>query len=178
MLPVWDLKVRRPSVCDWDVVALFNWSETEAPVGFDFSELGLDRDAEYALYEFWTSRFQGVRKGRFEMPVPGHGVRLLAVHRKQPNPQFLSSDRHIAQGAVELSALSWDATAKALTGSVKAVKGSPLKLRFLVPAGFKHRSTTAKDGVTCQSSGEEGGLLAVTLTSPVTQDVPFTIAWE
>lgn len=69
LLPVWDLKVRR-AFGEWDVVALFNWSEQEAASGFDFAELGLDAEAEYAIDEFWTHSFQGVRKGRFEMPVP------------------------------------------------------------------------------------------------------------
>ena len=177
MLPVWDLKIRR-SFEDWDVVALFNWAEQEAAIGFDFAELGLDPSAGYALYEFWTNAFQGVHKGRFEMPVPGHGVRLLAVHRAQATPQFLSSDRHLTQGGVELTQLAWNASSKTLAGTVKVVKQSPLTLRFRVPAGYTFKGSKTDGGVSCKCVAESSGLVAVTVTSPVSQDVPFTLAWK
>lgn len=177
LLPVWDLKVRRP-FGEWDVVALFNWSEKEAPVGFDFAELGLDPAAEYALFEFWTRAYQGVRKGRFEMPVPGHGVRLLAVHRALNRPQFLSSDRHVTQGAVELTQLEWNAAAKALSGTVKAVAGDTFTLRFRAPAGFALASARAEEGVACAAAAEEPEVVAVTLKSPATRTVSFSLTWK
>lgn len=177
LLPVWDLKVRRP-FAEWDVVALFNFTESAAAIGFDFAELGLDSGADYALYEFWTAAYQGVRKGRFDMQVPSHGVRLLAVHRAQAVPQFLSSDRHIAQGAVELTRLAWDASAKTLAGAVKAVKGSPLTLRFRVPAGFALDAAKAGGGAGCQAAAESADVVAVKLTSAVSQEVPFTLLWK
>ncbi len=177
MLPVWDLKIHR-SFADWDVVALFNWSESEATVGFDFSELGLDPDIEYALYEFWTHSYQGVRKNRFEMRVPGHGVRLLAVHRAQDKPQFISSDRHITQGAVELTRLVWDAPAKTLMGTVKVVKGSPLTLRFRVPEGYVFVDAKTEGAVTCRSAIESVEIVAMTMTTPESKDVPFSLSWK
>jgi len=177
LLPVWDLKVRRPFGA-WDVVALFNWDENETPVGFAFDELGLDAEAEYAIDEFWTSSFQGVRKGRFELTVPGHGVRLLAVHRALPRPQFLSSDRHITQGAVELTRLAWDAATKTLSGSVKTVKGYPLTLRFRTPAGFAFDSAAAEDGTACKAAADSAGILSVTFTSASSHEVPFALRWK
>lgn len=177
LLPVWDLKVRR-AFGEWDVVALFNWSEQEAASGFDFAELGLDAEAEYAIDEFWTRSFQGVRKGRFEMPVPGHGVRLLAVHRAQPRPQLLSSDRHVTQGAVELTRLAWDEASKTLSGAVKTVKGDPLTLRFRTPAGFTFDAATAEGGAACKAAADPAGVLSVTFTSDASREVPFALRWK
>ena len=177
MLPIWDLKIHR-TFADWDVVALFNWSENETKIGFDFSELGLDPGTEYALYEFWTETYQGLRKGHFEMPVPGHGVRLLAVHRVQDNPQFISSDRHITQGAVELTQLTWDASAKTLTGTVKVVKDSPLTLRFRVPRGYVFNAVKTEGVVTCKAVAESAEIVAMTMITPESQDVPFSLSWK
>ncbi len=177
MLPVWDLKIRRP-FADWDVVALFNWDAKGAVVGFDFAELGLAGDASYALDEFWTGAFQGVHQRRFEMPVPGHGVRLLAVHRAAAHPQFLSSDRHVTQGAVELDGLAWDASAGTLSGSVKAVRGSPLTLRFRTPRGFRFLAAVAEAGASCRAAVDAAGIVCVTLTSPLSQAVPFRLRWR
>ncbi|MDA3926084.1 MAG: alpha-galactosidase [Kiritimatiellae bacterium] len=177
MLPIWDLKVHR-SFGEWDVVALFNWSEQEAGVGFDFAEIGLDPLAAYVVDEFWTRTFQGTQKTRFEMPVPAHGVRLLAVHRALPHPQFMSSDRHVTQGAVELTDLAWDAASRTLSGGVKAVKGFPLTLRFLTPPGFTFDSAKAESGATCQTKTDEKGVLNLTITSSSSQTVPFSLKWK
>lgn len=177
MLPVWALHVRRP-FAEWQVVALFNWDEKEAELGFTFDELGLDAAADYAIYEFWTGAYQGVRKARFDMPVPGHGVRLLAVHRAQAVPQFLSSDRHVTQGGVELTGLAWDGARNVLTGAVKAVKDHPVTLRFRVPQGFALASASSADGITCQAAAEANGAVAVKLLSGVSREVPFTLSWK
>ncbi len=177
MLPVWALHVRRP-FAEWQVVALFNWDEKEAELGFAFDELGLDAAADYAVYEFWTGTYQGERKARFDMPVPGHGVRLLAVHRAQAVPHFLSSDRHVTQGGVELTSLAWDGARNALTGAVKAVKDYPVTLRFRAPQGFALASAQAGAGIPCQATVETGGVVAVKLLSPASQEVPFTLSWK
>ena len=176
LLPVWDLKVRRP-FGSWDVVALFNWSEQEAAVGFDFTEIGLDPAVDYAVCEFWTKAFQGLRKGRFEMAVPAHGVRLLAVHPAVAHPQFLNSDRHVTQGGVELKSLAWDGTAKTLSGTVKAIKSYPLTLRFRVPKDYAFKAVTAAPGVACETAAEAEEVRAVTLTSPETKDVDFALTF-
>ena len=177
LLPVWDLKIVRP-FATWDVVALFNWEETPAQTGFDFAELGLDPEADYAVYEFWTGRSHGVRSGRFDLAVPGHGTRLLAVHRATPHPQFLSSDRHLTQGGVELKALAWDAASKTLAGTVSAVKDFPLTLRFRTPPGYMFDAARAEGGAACKAALETPELLAVTLTAPATGPVPFVLAWK
>ncbi len=177
MRPVWDLKVRR-SFEDWDVVALFNWTEDDAAIGFDFAELGLASDAEYLVYEFWTNSFQGARKGRFEMPVPKHGVRLLAVHRAQSRPQFISSDRHITQGAVELKNIEWQETGKCLKGTVKVVKNSPMTMRFRVPSGYSFDAAKVADAATCTAATETKDIVAVKLKSPETKDIAFTLTFK
>ena len=133
-LPVWDLKVVR-SWGAYDVVALFNWETEEKEVGFDFAELGLDDSSEYALYEFWTEQYQGLAKGRFSMKVPPRSVRLLAVHKKADRPQFLSSDRHITQGAVDIVSMDWIPESNSICGQVKLVAGNKTTLRFLAPDG-------------------------------------------
>lgn len=177
MLPIWDLKVKR-SFGEWNVVALFNWEEKEKNVGFDFAEIGLDPSATYVIDEFWTRTLQGEHKTHFAMSVPGRGVRLLAVHRAQPRPQFLSSDRHVTQGAVELTALAWDAASKSISGGVKAVKSFPLTLRFTTPSGFTFESVKAENNATCKTKVDAKGVVNLTITSPGTQTVPFSLKWK
>ncbi|MDO5553034.1 MAG: alpha-galactosidase [Planctomycetia bacterium] len=172
MLPVWDLKVSRDFL-SWDVVALFNWGEEEQKVGFDFKELGLSSDTEYLVYEFWTETFLGSNRDRFEMTVPGHGVRLLAVHKRCTRPQYVSSNRHITQGGVELKALTWNEESRTLSGTVALVAGDALTLRFYVPDGYTPETTTSDDDVAVSVRQESDGILAVTLTGKTKGEATF-----
>ena len=174
LLPIWDLRVRRDFI-DYDVVALFNWSDEAKTVGFDFAELGLPADAESLLYEFWTNRYFGAASGRFETEIPGRAVRLLAVHRRLDRPQFLSSDRHLTQGAVDLTALSWNAEKRELSGRVQLAAEFPTVLRFAVPEGFALKKAAA-EGVDCSSAAEaDGRVLAVTLKAAEAKETGFTL---
>ena len=161
--PVWDLKVRRPFK-SWDVVALFNWTDEAAEVGFDFAELGLDADKCYAIYEFWIDEFQDVFETGFSMEVPPHAVRLLAVHEDRPFPQILSTDRHVTQGAVDLLDEAWDEDAKTLTARVKLVGGHPTTLTVLLPEGMA-LDTVSADGVEAVAKACPYGIVKVTLSA-------------
>ena len=163
MAPVWDLKVKRP-FGEWDVVALFNWSDEEAEIGFTFEELGLDGNKFYAVYEFWTDVFQDIYEGEFSMMVPPHGVRLVAVHEEQARPQFLSSNRHLTQGAVDLEDLAWDAKKKELSGTVKLVGGYPTQLAFLLSDNYTLQKVSVKDADMALKVDHDG-VLRVTMTS-------------
>ncbi len=174
-LPVWDLKIGR-AFGSWDVIALFNWEEEEQTVGFNLAEVGLDPGA-YVAYEFWTNRYMGEFDGQFETAVPAHAVRLLAVHKRQGVPQFLSSDRHITQGAVDLRGAAWDAEKNALTVTLELIAENTTTARFLVPEGFA-LSEAAADGATVATRAEEGGkLLAVELTAPKTGEYALTLTF-
>jgi hypothetical protein len=176
MAPVWDLKVKR-SFGEWDVVALFNWSDEEKEVGFKFEELGLDVSKFYAIYEFWTDEFQDIYENEFSMVVPPHGVRLLAVHEEQARPQFLSSDRHLTQGAVDLEDLLWDAKKKELSGSVKLVGGHPTQLAFLLSDNFALQKVSAKDAEMALKVDHDG-VLRVTLSSAKDVSAEFHVKVE
>ena len=176
MAPVWDLKVKRP-FGEWDVVALFNWSDEEKEVGFKFEELGLDASKFYAIYEFWTDEFQDIYEEEFSMTVPPHAVRLLAVHEEQARPQFLSSDRHLTQGAVDLEDLSWDAKKKELSGSVKLVGGHSTQLAFLLSDNFALQKVSVKDAEMALKVDHDG-VLRVTLSSAKDISAEFHVKVE
>ena len=134
LLPIWNLRVARPFGA-WNAVALFNWDDEPKPIAFSFGELGLDPEADYAVYEFWTGTFFGSAHEGFSIDVPPRGVRLLCVAQADPaRPVFLSSSRHIAQGAVDLAHLDWNPETKTLTGKVRLVGGHKTTLRFALPA--------------------------------------------
>ncbi len=176
-LPVWDLNVSRP-FGDWHVVALFNWADYPQSVGFNWNEIGEADARQFACWEFWTSTWQGVNAGGFSMRLPPRSVRLVAMQPLEARPQFLSSDRHITQGAVEWKGDKWDDGAKKLVSTVTAVGGFPLTVRFALPDGFAPKSVSVPSGVKNSHAIEAGGkVMSVTVEAAASGDVPVEIVF-
>lgn len=171
-LPVWDLHVSRP-FGDWHVVALFNWDDAEKEVAVDWSELGERPDRRFIAWEFWNGEYMGERCGRLSVDVPPRGVRLIAMQPCRDHPQFLTSDRHVTQGGVELRDQSWDGGT--LSVKIAAVGGFPSTVRFAVPEGWKLSGMKA-DGAASESAAECGGkVLAVKLAVGETREVDLKL---
>lgn len=130
--PIWNLAVKTPYQ-SWNVVALFNWGEEEKEIGFDFAELGLAPEREFAVYETWTETWQGFHKTSFAMKVPRHAVRLLVVHPRSDKPILLSSDRHITRGFEDV--LDFKVVDGRVNLQVKCVAGHTTTVRVLHPDG-------------------------------------------
>ncbi len=174
-LPIWDLKLSR-SFGSWDVVALFNWTDAALSVGADFKELGLEA-GQYVGYEFWTNRYLGQVDSRLELEVPAHAVRLVALHQRQSSPQFLSSDRHVSQGGVDLVDLTWsdDGTLKA---KFKLVAENKTTARFLIPEGYEFAEASG-EGFTVETSLEsDGQVLAVGMTSATSGEYEVALKFK
>lgn len=172
-LPIWNLNVKRP-FGDWHVVALFNWGDEPAIVGFDWNEIGERKDRTFACWEFWTESWQGVNQESFEMQVPARSVRLIALQPYAAHPQFLTSDRHITQGGVELKDQEW--SDDCLEATIEVIGGFPMTARFMIPDSFTFKKLSAPDGVKAETRIEAGGkVLAVTLNSEKTVDAKLVL---
>lgn len=167
-LPIWNLKIAR-DFAEWDVVALFNWSDEETIIETTLQELGLN-EGEYVAYEFWTNTFLGTSPSGFSMNVPARAVRLLAVHKTQNRPQFLSSDRHVSQGGVDLVDMKYDETSKTLRATFNLIEGNATVARFYVPEGYALKDVKCDDATVeiATATEQDGKIVAVTLTSAST----------
>ncbi|MBN2211307.1 MAG: hypothetical protein JW709_07920 [Sedimentisphaerales bacterium] len=110
-----------------------------------FGGLGLDPDAQYYIYDFWNERMIGKFKGCDELTQnlrPGE-ARVMTVHKVQPNPQFLSTNRHIMQGYLDMTKYpTWDASTLTLSGTSKVVGGETNKV-IIAANGYEPLSATA-----------------------------------
>ena len=173
-LPVWDLHVSRP-FGDWHVVALFNWGEVEQRIGFVWNEIGEAPGRSFVGWEFWSGTYLGPLKGRLEMSVPAHGVRLVALQPERNHPQFLTSDRHITQGAVELRGQRW--TGDTLSLDVEVVGGFSQVVRVAVPDGYRFESADASGAKVAVAVESDGRVLLVELGSEQTAMVPLSLSF-
>lgn len=81
---------------DWQVIALFNWSDQPCDLVFDPNDWGLEGNC-HLTREFWTGEFAVVDSQHIFSQVPAHGARLLAVRTPQ-STCYVGSDLHISQG--------------------------------------------------------------------------------
>jgi len=101
----------------WTVAGFFNASLTQATEKkFSLHRLGLDPNKTYLAFDFWKQQFIGELTAEIRVTIQPGSVTLLTLHEKSGKPQFLSTDRHVLQGAVEIENVIWNETTKTLSG--------------------------------------------------------------
>lgn len=139
---IWSLPLKTTAGA-WDIVGVFNWDAAqETVVGVPFDALGLDPRAFYAVYDFWPQQYQGAAQARLDVRVPAGSVRLLGLRRLEDTPILIACDRHYTQGALDHSAVTWDATARTLSGAFTAVERTPYVITVSVPEGYTVQGAT------------------------------------
>ena len=134
---IFDLKIGKPSVGKWDVVALFNWSTEEAKA-FDLTpeKLGL-KSGEWVVMDFKSGKLVHKGNGKIQVHVPPTSCRVIGYWEDESRPQLVGTNRHITQGAVDLLSVKWDENKLRLSGMSEVVGGDPYHLRIYVPEGYK-----------------------------------------
>ena len=173
--PVWDLKIRRP-FATWDVVSVFNWGDQPREFRVPFAALGLDENKTYLLWEFWNGKLVGAQRGNMEARVEPRSNLLLAVHELLQRPQFLSTDRHLAQGAVELGDLGWNQDRCELALGLKMVGDDPLTVFVHVPVAYAFRTASAS-GAIVEKTSQADSVMAVTLRRPTSGEARLLLTF-
>lgn len=109
--------------------------------------LGLDPAGEYYVYDFWNDRFVGKLRGdaSLEQTLRPGEARMLSVHRALGRPQFISTDRHLMQGCVDVEKCEWNAGGNSLAGVSRVVEGEPYRV-VIAANGWRPRGASASAG--------------------------------
>jgi len=115
--------------------------------------LGLDASSEYYVYDFWNDCLIGNLNGDQELTralKPGE-ARMMSVHKVETHPQFLSTNRHIMQGYMDMPGRpKWNPTDLVLSGESNVV------------AGETYQVVLATNGYTPANAEVAGGKASVT----------------
>jgi alpha-galactosidase len=116
MQSVFALPVKRP-FAEWTVAAFFNPDLTRTvEKKFSLERLRLEPDKTYLAYDFWKNKFLGEVAHEIKVAVQPGTVTLISLHAKLDRPQFISTDRHVLQGAMELAEMHWNEDTQTLAG--------------------------------------------------------------
>ena len=169
---------------DWSQVILCNNDDSAHPVTApisgnqaDTGSLGHDANSSYYLYDFWNDKYLGEWKGSqtISRPLKSHQALTYSLHRKKNHPQFLSTNRHIMQGLLDLAEVKWDANTMTYSGVAKVVGGEPFVITL---ANNKHLSAGVKASTgKVDITKAENDLSRLTLTSDKNADVKWSVTW-
>ncbi len=142
--------------------------------------MGLDRNSQYYVYDFWNDAFCGKLSGGESLRQtlrPGE-ARMLSVHRAEPHPQFLSTNRHLMQGLVDLvGGPRWDARGRTLAGMSKVIAGETYQV-VLAGNGYRPLAPRATGAAaTIEPLAGAAGLYRLSLRSPRTAEVYWTVSF-
>jgi hypothetical protein len=170
---------------DWSQIILCNNHDAaytvSAPISGDQADtgsLGQDPAASYYLYDFWNDQFIGEFRGdqTIEQTLKPQQALTYSLHRKKDHPQFLSTNRHIMQGFVDLTDVKWNAESTTYSGTAKVIAGEPFVIT-IANNGFSPKTTTASQG-TAQLSPHNEEITRLTITSDSTAEVNWSIIWN
>ena len=173
---------------DWHQLTLFNpdfKNKATIPVALSGEAvdgaLGLDPQADYYAYDFWNDRFLGRFKGsqRLEQELAASESRMISLHRVETNPQFISTNRHVMQGYVDMLDIpNWNGEKKTLTGTSKVIGGEAYKVvvacNGLKPAAASAANATAR----IEPLAGTGDLAVLSITSKDHADAKWEIQFR
>ena len=138
----------------WAQVILFNSHEKEMTIEVPFSgeqsdtgSLGLKGDQQYYVYDFWNQKLVGKFRGNetLAMPLKGNEALVYSVHECAQYPQFISTNRHVMQGMMELHDVAWNNESRVFSGRVDVVAGETMEI-VVATNGFSNVSVAVDHG--------------------------------
>jgi hypothetical protein len=177
---------------DWHQLTLYNpgqdstglhLNSVAVNLGSSLNEGGLELDARksYYLYDFWNDKLIGTYKGNdiLKQELRAGETRMISIHAIEKNPQFISTNRHIMQGLVDMTVQpAWQARKLLLTGTSKVIGGEIYKV-VIALNGFQPQSVSAKNAKANMAiPDKKTGLLVLSLTSKTNEEVEWAIVFR
>jgi hypothetical protein len=166
------LEVNRPFE-DWMVLGRTGGENT----AINFEDLGLDREREYFVFEFWSRKLLGAFSGAFPPGEvdPKFNCQVFCIRERHAHPQVLATNRHITGGGVDLVDVTWESSR--LSGKSRVVGGDAYELFISVPPGF------ALDRAECEGAAvlecrRDGAVLRIGLKSDQSREIAWTVHFE
>lgn len=169
----------------WHQVALFNTGKSPAVVGTALAgepannAIGLDPSSTYHAYAFWSDTYLGKLDGksRLELKLAPLNSEMISLRLMQPNPQVLSTNRHLLQGHMDLVGVKWDPRTKTLSGIAKVVGGEPFKI-VVAGNGAKAVKASAEGAEASFAPHAATGLFTLTLKRTDNGESAWSLAFE
>jgi hypothetical protein len=174
---------------DWHQLTLYNGESDSEAVSIEVplsgervdGALGLDPQEDYYIYDFWNDTFLGKLAGvdTLKQELRGGEARMLSVHRVQTTPQFISTNRHVMQGYIDLiHRPGWHSNTQVLSGSSRVIANDPYELVIACNGKLPHSATASSGEVALGWKDQSKGIATLTIQVDVSTDIDWAIQFE
>ncbi|MBK1789634.1 hypothetical protein [Persicirhabdus sediminis] len=146
---------------------------------FSTGSLGLTAEKSYHVYDFWADKYLGTFAGSdsIELSLKPQESCMVSVREVQPQPQIISSDRHIMQGMFELTDISWNTEKSTLSGKLEIISNDPATVT-VAKNGYLKTPTIDCDGAAYKIHSETSDYFKVTFDSAESKQVSWSIQFN
>jgi hypothetical protein len=170
---------------DWHQITFYNTGDKRAEISTALSgeradnAVGLDSKSEYHAYEFWTDTYLGKLPGtgRLARELEPNHCAMISLRKMQPNPQVVSTNRHLLQGWVDLKDIKWDTATKTLSGTAHVIGDEPFHIH-IAHNSAKPALAGAEGGNAELQAHPTQGLGTLILSAKKTGPVPWSLRYE
>jgi len=140
--------------------------------------LGMHGDRDYYVYDFWNDAFVGRLNGKdtLKQELRAGETRMMSIHTVEENPQFISTNRHIMQGMIDLHDCTWNVKAKALEGKSDVIGGEEyvvvIARNGFIPSGVK------VSGGEAEWLEQDENLMKLVIKSSHNQSIKWRVKFE
>lgn len=141
--------------------------------------MALNPQSAYYVYGFWNDKLVGVYKGTdtLEQTLREGEARMMSVRKVESHPQYLSTNRHIMQGYLDMKECLWNKEKKALEGVSCVVGADPYKI-VIATNGLKYKNSLSSSGKVSIKKMDTEELIELTLSSKTNQEIAWKVFFE
>ena len=124
---------RCDSLGKWRTLSVSNWDAEPVTRTLTLSEISLPPDRQYAVLEFRTQQFLGIKslEDPIELEIPAHGTRVLRIAAWEGDPLIVGTDLHLSGGGCELAEVQVDKGS--IRGKVVTKWDYPVRISAVFP---------------------------------------------
>lgn len=139
-------------------------------------DLGLRKEKDYLVFEFWTKQFIGVFRETLIFPANDrtYDCQALCIREKQGHPQVMATNRHISCGGFDLDKVNWDDNI--LSGKSLLVGNDRYDLYIYEPEGYTF-SNIVCNGAEVVENKKEGGIRIISLSREENGDAEWKLIY-
>jgi hypothetical protein len=142
--------------------------------------LALNAAKQYYIYDFWNNHFIGLFNGndKLEQQLRAGEARMMSVHAKEEHPQFISTNRHIMQGYLDLKDVNWDKKQRTLSGTAEVIENEPFEI-VIATNNYKVKEAKVLQGkVTVTQQNLAEGIVKLTILNATNAPIKWSLSFK
>lgn len=169
---IYDFKVNE----NWHQIAFYNYNmsydnrlantiSVNLSSTLDEGGMQMDPNKSYYVYDFWNDSFVGKFTGnsKIEQVLRPGETRIMSVHTVENHPQFISTNRHIMQGFIDMKECNWDDNNKKLQGVSETIANDTYEIIIASNGKEPINAKSSSGRITYKIIDKENGLIKLSI---------------